>query len=61
MSGSSIYECWGGVLQVLRLYPLTNVGSFWNSLFFLGGGPIQYFGLDPIDPRSSQSLFLSCI
>ena len=20
------------------------------SLYFLGGGPIQYFGLDPIDP-----------
>ena len=24
------------------------------SLYFLGGGPIQYFGLDPIDPRSSS-------
>ena len=23
------------------------------SLYFLGGVPIQYFGLDPIDPRSS--------
>ena len=23
------------------------------SLYFLGGDPIQYFGLDPIDPRSS--------
>ena len=27
------------------------------SLFFSGGVPIQYFGLDPIDPRSS--LFFS--
>ena len=26
------------------------------SLFFSGGVPIQYFGLDPIDPRSSWSL-----
>ena len=26
------------------------------SLYFLGGGPIQYFGLDPIDPRSSLGL-----
>ena len=26
------------------------------SLYFLGGDPIQYFGLDPIDPRSSSSL-----
>ena len=25
------------------------------SLYFLGGVPIQYFGLDPIDPRSSFS------
>ena len=23
------------------------------SLYFLGGVPIQYFGIDPIDPRSS--------
>ena len=28
------------------------------SLYFLGGVPIQYFGLDPIDPRSSCSLFM---
>ena len=26
------------------------------SLYFSGGVPIQYFGLDPIDPRSSWSL-----
>ncbi len=26
------------------------------SLYFLGGDPIQYFGLDPIDPRSSFPL-----
>ena len=24
-----------------------------SSIYFLGGDPIQYFGLDPIDPRSS--------
>ena len=24
------------------------------SSYFLGGVPIQYFGLDPIDPRSSR-------
>ena len=29
------------------------------SLHFLGCGPIQYFGLDPIDPRSSLTLFSS--
>ena len=54
MSGSrqSIYECWGGAMQVLRPRVFTNVGSFWNSLLFLGGGPILYFGIDPIDPRS---------
>ena len=28
------------------------------SLYFLGGIPIQYFGLDPIDPRSSNFLFV---
>ena len=27
-----------------------------RSLYFLGGVPIQYFGLDPIDPRSSLDL-----
>ena len=26
-------------------------------LYFLGGVPIQYFGLDPIDSRSSLNLF----
>ena len=26
------------------------------SLYFLGGVPIQYYGLDPIDPRSSFDL-----
>ena len=28
------------------------------SLYFLGSVPIQYFGLDPIDPRSS--FLLNC-
>ena len=27
------------------------------SLYFLGGVPFQYFGLDPIDPRSSFIYF----
>ena len=54
----STYECWGSVQQVLRPHPFTNVGSFWNSLLFLGGGPIPYYRLDPpIYPQSSL-LFL---
>ena len=44
---------WGGVLEVLRPPETTNVESFLNSLFFLSGGPIPYFGLDPFDPRTS--------
>ena len=28
------------------------------SLYFLGGVPIQYFRLDPIDPRSSLDTYL---
>ena len=48
-----VYKCWGGVLQVLRPSPFTNVGLFRYSLFFLGVGPIPYFRLEPIDPRSS--------
>ena len=31
------------------------------SLYSLGGDPIQYFGLDPINPRSSLPFFtLTC-
>ena len=29
--------------------------TFSRSLFFWGGGPIPYLGIDPIDPRSSFS------
>ena len=41
LSGSSIYDM--SVEEV--------------TLYFLGGVPIQYFGLDPIDSRSSLNLF----
>ena len=34
--------------------PFANKGSFWKSLYFFGGVPILYFGLDPIECKSSQ-------
>ena len=37
--------------------PVVSMTVLEVSLNFLGGVPIQYFGIDPIDPRSSLILF----